>query len=59
MFSKKIKITCFDLKKKSGKKIKRLFSDLLQKKKDPNYKLIDTFSKDYQYSFKKKKNFKI
>ncbi len=55
MFSKKIKITCFDLKKKSGKKIKRLFSDLLQKKKDPNYKLIDTFSKDYQYSFKKKK----
>ena len=54
MFSKKIKITCFDLKKKNNKKIKRLFSEILQKKK-LNYKVIDTFSNNYQYSYNKKK----
>ena len=54
MFSKKIKITCFDLKKNNNKKIKRLFSEIL-KKKDPNYKVIDTFTNNYQYSYNKKK----
>ncbi len=54
MFSKKIKITSFDLKKKNNKRIKRLFSEILQKK-DHSYKVIDTFSKNYQYSFSKKK----
>ena len=54
MFSKKIKITSFDLKKKNNKKIKRLFSEILQKKK-LNYKVIDTFSNNYQYSYNKKK----
>ena len=38
MFSKKIKITSFDLKKKNNKKIKRLFSEILQKKKLKNKK---------------------
>ena len=54
MFSKKIDITSFDLKKKNNKRIKRLFSVILQKK-NPSYKVIDTFSKKYQYSFSKKK----
>ena len=54
MFSKKIKITCFDFKKKNNKKIKRLFSEILQKK-DPNCKVIDTFSNKYQFSYSKKK----
>ena len=54
MFSKKIKISCFDLKKRNTKKIKRLFSEILQKK-DPSYKVIDTFSNNYQYSYNKKK----
>ena len=54
MFSKKIKITCFNLKKKNDKRIKRLFSEILQKKKS-SYKIIDTFSNNYQYSFDKKK----
>ena len=54
MFSKKIKITCFDTKKNNNKKIKRLFSEILQKK-DPNCKVIDTFSNNYQYSYNKKK----
>ena len=49
MFSKKIKITCFNLKKKNNQKIKRLFSEILQKK-NPSYKVIDTFSNNYQYS---------
>ena len=53
MFSKKIKITCFDPKKKNNKKIKRLFSEILQKEK-LNYKVIDTFSNNYQYSYNKK-----
>ena len=53
MFSKKIKITCFDFKKKNNKKIKRLFSEILQKK-DPNCKVIDTFSNKYQFSYSKK-----
>ena len=53
MFSKKIKITCFNSKKNSNKKIKRLFSEILQKK-DPNCKVIDTFSNNYQYSYTKK-----
>ena len=54
MFSKKIKITCFGLKKNNNKNIKRLFSEIL-KKKDPNCKVIDTFSSNYQYSYNKKK----
>ena len=54
MFSKKIKITCFDLKKKNNRRIKRLFSEILQKK-DPNYKVIDTFSNNYHFSYNKKK----
>ena len=58
MFSKKIKITCFNLKKKNDKRIKRLFSEILQKKKS-NYKIIDTFSNNYQYSFDKKKIFRL
>ncbi len=54
MFSKKIKITCFDLKKKNNRRIKGLFSEILQKK-DPNYKVIDTFSNNYHFSYNKKK----
>ena len=54
MFSKKIKINCFDLKKRNNKKTKRLFYEILQKK-DPSFKVIDTFSKKYQYSYDKKK----
>ena len=53
MFSKKIKITCFDFKKKNNKKIKRLFSEILQKK-DPDCKVIDSFSNKYQFSYSKK-----
>ena len=58
MFSKKIKITCFELKKKHNKKIKKLFSEIL-KKKDPNCKVIDTFSNKYQFSYSKKKILKF
>ena len=58
MFSKKIKINCFDLKKRNNKKIKKLFSEILQKK-DPAYKVIDTFSSKYQYSYDKKKILKL
>ena len=54
MFSKKIKIDCFNLKKGKTQKIKRLFSEIL-KKKDISYRIIDTFSNNYQYSFNKKK----
>jgi len=54
MFSKKIKITCFNSKKNNNKKIKRLFSEILQKK-DPNCKVIDTFSNNYHYTYTKKK----
>jgi len=54
MFSKKIDITSFDSKKKNNKRIKRLFSVILRKK-DSSFKVIDTFSKNYQYSFSKKK----
>ena len=54
MFSKKIKITCFNLKKKNNKKEKKLFSEILQKK-NSNLKVIDTFSKKYQYSYNQKK----
>ena len=54
MFSKKIKIDCFNLKKKNNQKIKGLFSEIL-KKKNSNYRVIDTFSKNYQYSFNIKK----
>ena len=54
MFSKKIKITCFDSQKKNNKKIERLFSEILQKKK-LGYKVIDTFSNNYQYSYDKNK----
>ena len=58
MFSKKVKITCFNSKKKNNKKIKRLFSEILQKKKS-SYKIIDTFSNNYQFSFDKKKIFRL
>ena len=54
MFSKKIKISCFDLKKRNNIKIKRLLSEILQKK-NTAYKVIHTFSNKYQYSFEKKK----
>lgn len=54
MFSKKIKITCFDFKKKNNNKTKRILSEILQKK-DPNCKIIDTFSNNYKYSYDKKK----
>ena len=50
MFSKKIKIDCFNLKDGNNQKIKGLFSEIL-KKKNSNYRVIDTFSKNYQYSF--------
>ena len=52
MFSKKVKITCFDLKKKNDK-IKRVFLEILQKK-NTSYKVIETFSNNYEYSFNKK-----
>ena len=54
MFSKKIKISCFDLKKKNNNKTKKILSEILQKK-NSSYKIIDTFSKNYQYSYNKKK----
>ncbi len=54
MFSKKIKITCFNLKKKNSKKIKSLLSEIL-KKKNSRYRVIDTFSNNYHYSYNKKK----
>ncbi len=54
MFSKKIKISCFNLKKKKDKKIKNIFYKILQKN-DPDYKVIDTFSNNYNYSFNRKK----
>ena len=54
MFSKKIKIDCFNLKKGNNQKIKGFFSEIL-KKKNSNYRVIDTFSKNYQYSFDIKK----
>ncbi len=53
MFSNKIKITCFNLRKKDNKKIKNIFYEILQKN-DPSYKVINTFSNNYQYSFNKK-----
>ena len=54
MFSKKIKITCFNLRKKNSQKIKKLFAEILEKK-NSSYKVIETFSKNYQYSYSKKK----
>ena len=54
MFSEKIKITCFDLRKKKNKKIKKFFFEILQKK-NINDKVIDTFSNKYKYSYNKKK----
>ena len=54
MFSKKINITPFNLKKKNDNKIKKILFKILQKK-DQNYKIIDTFSNNYQYSYNKKK----
>ena len=55
MFSKKIKISCFNLKKKNNKNIKNLFSEILQKK-EHSYRVINTFSNKYQYSYNKKKS---
>ena len=54
MFSKKINITSFNLKKKNDNKIKKILFKILQKK-NQNYKIIDTFSNNYQYSYNKKK----
>ncbi len=54
MFSKKIKISCFNFKKKKDKKIKNIFYKILQKN-DPSYRVIDTFSNEYNYSFNTKK----
>ena len=54
MFSKKIDISCFNKKKKNNKNIKKIFSEILQKK-DLSYRIIDTFSNRYQYSYNKKK----
>ena len=54
MFSKKIKISCFNQKKKDNKNIKKLFSEILQKRK-PGYRVIDTFSNKYRYSYNQKK----
>ena len=54
MFSKKVKISCFDPQKKSNKNIKKLFSEILQKRKQ-SYKVIDTFSNKYRYSYNQKK----
>ncbi len=54
MFSKKIKISCFNQKKKNNKKIKKIFSEILQKRKQ-GFRVIDTFSNKYQYSYTKKK----
>ena len=54
MFSKKIKISCFNQNKKDNKNIKKLFSEILQKRK-LGYRVIDTFSNKYQYSYNQKK----
>ena len=54
MFYKKIKITCFNLKKRNSRKLKRLFAEISQKR-NSSYKVIDTFSNNYQYSYNKKK----
>ena len=54
MFSKKIIISCFDSKKKINNEISKLLSEILQKK-EHNYRVIDTFSNNYQYSYNKKK----
>ena len=53
MFSKKIKIDCFNLKKKNNQKLKKLFFEILQKK-NSSFTVIDTFSNNYQYSYSKK-----
>ena len=58
MFSNKIKITCFNLKKRNNQKIKKLFSEILQKK-NSSYRVIDTLSNNYQYSYDKKKITKL
>ncbi len=54
MFSKKIKISCFNQKNKNNKNIKKIFSKILQKK-NSSYRVIETFSNNYQYSYNKKK----
>ena len=58
MFSKKIDISCFNKKKKNNKNIKKIFSEILQKK-DLSYRIIDTFSNRYQYSYNKKKSLNL
>ena len=58
MFSKKIKISCFNQKKKINKNFKKLFSEILQKRKQ-SYKVIDTFSNKYRYSYNQKKSLNI
>ena len=58
MFSKKVKISCFNQKKKNNKNIKKLFFEILQKRKK-DYKVIDTFSNKYRYSYNQKKSLNI
>ena len=53
MFSKKVKISCFNQKKKGNKNIKKLFSKIIQKRKQ-SYRVIDTFSNKYRYSYNQK-----
>ena len=53
MFSKKIKINCFNFKKKNNQKVKKLFFEILQKK-NSSFRVIDTFSNNFQYSYSKK-----
>ena len=53
MFSKKVKISCFNQKKKGNKNIKKLFSKIIQKRKQ-SYRVIDTFSNKYRHSYNQK-----
>ncbi len=53
MFSKKIKISCFNLKKKNNKNIKKIFNEILLKK-NSSFKVINSFSNDYRYSYNRK-----
>ncbi len=54
MFSKKINISCFNQKKRNNKNIEKLFFKILQTK-ELSYRIIKTFSNNYQYSYNKKK----
>ena len=54
MFSKKINISCFNQKKRNNKNIEKIFFKILQTK-ELSYRIIKTFSNNYQYSYNKKK----